>query len=220
MGKNGRGKYKRKKGKKYGRKKGKAIKKKCANPKCRNTFEVPSRYAGRAGARKFCSTTCSNRGNARVLKDLKTRFKEKLKKKGKCLLWTGGTNGSKDVTHRYGIFKIGKQRILAHRFAYQLATGKKVPKNKILIHTCRNTLCCNPKHLKLGTHSDFSEKSRQKGAKHWKTDLTAKDVRYMRKRYKDSGNDRAECEALAEEYGLKSNTVYSIVRGYSWKSVK
>jgi hypothetical protein len=54
----------------------------------------------------------------------------------------------------------GKSR-LAHRIAYQLATGVTLPDvpklradSVCVLHTCDNPPCCNPAHLRLGTQKD------------------------------------------------------------------
>ena len=58
------------------------------------------------------------------------------------------------------IYCDGKQR-LAHRIAYQLATGTKlvdVPRLRsdsiCVLHICDNPPCCNPAHLRLGTQKE------------------------------------------------------------------
>lgn len=53
----------------------------------------------------------------------------------------------------YGHFQIRKGKWeYAHRLAYRLAVG---PLGKLhVLHSCDNPPCCNPKHLRLGTHQE------------------------------------------------------------------
>ncbi len=71
-----------------------------------------------------------------------------------CWIWQGDTR----LNHggvRYGRLITGsranRRRIAAHRFAYELIVGP-IPKELILDHLCRTTLCVNPAHLEPVPH--------------------------------------------------------------------
>lgn len=70
-----------------------------------------------------------------------------------CWHWTAGVGKS-----GYGIFKFKGKSLSAHRVAFELTNGriKAVPgyHGTVVRHTCRNRLCVNPAHLKLGTVGD------------------------------------------------------------------
>ena len=52
----------------------------------------------------------------------------------------------------YGRLVFEKQRYYAHRLSYILSKG---PMGDLLVlHNCDNPRCCNPDHLRLGTHQD------------------------------------------------------------------
>lgn len=80
------------------------------------------------------------------------RFWLKVHKGPGCWNWEGGgrdgygtfTEGHKGKTH------------LAHRLAYELLVGP-IPEGKLLDHRCRNTLCVNPKHLRVVTRKQNRE---------------------------------------------------------------
>lgn len=54
----------------------------------------------------------------------------------------------------YGSFPIGeKGKYQANRVAWMLTNGD-IPDGMHVLHTCDNPSCCNPSHLRLGTHQD------------------------------------------------------------------
>ena len=77
-----------------------------------------------------------------------------------CWNWTAckTTTGYGMLGHRGD----GKHRWRAHRMAYFLTHGK-IPKGMCVLHRCDNRLCCNPKHLWLGTYKDNARDMWAKG---------------------------------------------------------
>ena len=71
------------------------------------------------------------------------RFWAKVKKVDSgCWEWQAGLQGS-----GYGLFcPTHKQKVPAHRFAYELLRGS-IPEGLKLDHLCRNRICVNPSHL-------------------------------------------------------------------------
>ena len=122
---------------------------------CKRTFLVAS--AGRKQA--WCSSSCSNK---RALKDWKKRFWSKVAIgiTAKCWPWTAGRD-----RHGYGRFALpgGATTVRAPRFAWILSRRKKVPAAKIIMHKCDNPPCCNPSHLRLGTHTQNRRDCVRKG---------------------------------------------------------
>lgn len=51
--------------------------------------------------------------------------------------------------------------IRGHRWAYYCATGKWSP--FLILHSCDNRACCNPAHLREGTHEDNMRDMRERG---------------------------------------------------------
>jgi hypothetical protein len=53
----------------------------------------------------------------------------------------------------YGLFRIGSSKYTSNRVAYTIANGE-IRDNLLVTHTCDNSICCNPKHLVLGSQYD------------------------------------------------------------------
>jgi HNH endonuclease len=66
---------------------------------------------------------------------------------GPCWLWTAATN------YGYGVFRIDRRSIYAHRYAYELLVGP-IPDGLQLDHLCRVPPCVNPTHLEPVTHRE------------------------------------------------------------------
>jgi HNH endonuclease len=80
-----------------------------------------------------------------------------------CWMWTGGIQGK-----GYGQFYPQKRNPQgAHRFAWELANGTKVPPGMHVMHSCDTPRCVNPAHLSVGTaaqnHADKTAKGRNPG---------------------------------------------------------
>lgn len=76
------------------------------------------------------------------MKSTEERFWSFVKKTNSCWFWEGYKD--KDGYGQFGISRNVKKR--AHRFSYELLTGKISKKNQ-LDHLCRNRSCVNPEHL-------------------------------------------------------------------------
>lgn len=84
------------------------------------------------------------------------RFLEKIelvygKLTSECWLWTGAKSRGQGNLLWYGSFRIGRQVVRAHKFAFvAIGKGLWVP-GLHLDHLCENSLCVNPKHLEAVT---------------------------------------------------------------------
>ena len=136
-----------------------------------------------------------------------------------CWLWTGhrGTNG-------YGTARFeGLSTRQAHRIAYMLHHGVEL---RLLVHVCHdcpggdNRLCCNPKHLWIGTNADNVADKVRKGRQTFgstagRAKLTESKVRTV---WKLLGRGWTTTR-VASRYQVSSRTIQAIARGESWKHV-
>ncbi|NBS67959.1 hypothetical protein EBT31_03465 [bacterium] len=128
----------------------------------------------------------------------------------------------------YGRVQINSLNYYAHRVIYNLvypgAINLKAPRSSdesgFLLHSCDNPCCCNPKHLRVGTHSDnMADKvargrspdfSSGKGPRCKLTMQQAREVRQLR-------SEGVGVRELAERYGLSLPSMKTLLRGKSYK---
>ena len=67
-----------------------------------------------------------------------------------CLIFMGTTNNQ-----GYGKFRADGKMVFAHRYAYARAFGPIAPGLEVH-HECRNTLCCEPSHLRAVTPEEHA----------------------------------------------------------------
>lgn len=137
----------------------------------------------------------------------------RVKKTKKCWNWTGCTN-----SEGYGQFKINGKLYKTHRIVYYLYDGQ--PKG-IVMHTCDNPKCCNPKHLIDGTMAENSKDMVQKGrAVHPQTKgkdngrskLTEKKVKQIRKM-------DGTLKQIAKKFNVCESTISMIKNRKTWKHI-
>lgn len=121
-----------------------------------------------------------------------------------CLLWTGAL-----VTKGYGHFWWRGDDLATHRTAWELANGRPVPEGLQVLHWCDVPSCCNPGHLRIGTHQenmrDKTIRLRQpRGLKAYGGKLSEDDIRAIRV-------DRRLHRIIAAEYGIAKSLVTDII---------
>lgn len=135
----------------------------------------------------------------------------------KCWDWQAGLD-----SRGYGNFrdpKRGKgQR--AHRIAYELVNNVTLPSDSMehcILHICDNRKCCNPSHLKLGSHAenmaDMKAKGRRKNInsfeRNGRAKLTLEQVKAIR------GDVRGKI-LLSREYNVSPAQIQRIRAGKQW----
>lgn len=102
----------------------------------------------------------------------------------------------------------------AHRIAWELASGQKIEKGQVVMHTCDTPSCCRPSHLLLGSHkanaADRAFKFRSAaGTKNGRSKLVNAQVIEI---YQST----APCRALARQFDIDESTVRGIKSGITW----
>lgn len=163
------------------------------------------------------------RDNPGIINTINNRFYAKvlLPNENGCMFFVGGKNKKK---LGYGIFYDRNGQKRAHRFSYELFYGS-IPKGLEVLHICDTPCCVAPEHLKLGTHKENMEDSKNKG-RHFKiaprygednnmSKLTEKDVLEIRKQL-NAGHVKA---VIAKRFKITKNNLRSIELRKTWNHI-
>lgn len=131
-----------------------------------------------------------------------------------CWEWQGNKHWN-----GYGRINWGKnERYWAHRISYMIYKGP-IPYNKIVMHTCDNPCCVNPKHLILGTQKDNLHDMAKRG-RHGTATLNEESVKVIKWMLKYEYK-RGLMQKLADLYKVKYSIIADIKRNkvYSWVNI-
>lgn len=156
--------------------------------------------------------------------NLADRFWSKVRKTNNpddCWEWQAGLSHS-EAGLGYGSFGYKGKIWAAHRVAWELTSGE-IPDGLWVLHKCDNRKCVNPNHLFLGTVqdnvADMMSKGRlddRKGELNPNSKVTSEQVKCIRECYAMGGITYRE---LGNQFGLKKQQIYNIVRGRRWKHI-
>ncbi len=146
-------------------------------------------------------------------KELK-RFFSYVHKTNTCWLWSGckGYNG-------YGQTYYRGRKERSHRLSYAFFNGKLEP-GLVIMHTCDNPSCVNPKHLRQGTAKantiDCSNKQRLlKGEQQKQSKLKKVDILKIKKLYKEG----LSCAKIGERFDVSHTNIWFILTGKKWRHI-
>lgn len=146
-----------------------------------------------------------------------------------CWEWQGARTSA-----GYGNLSWHGRHVQAHRLAYALTyggialetgfrqLGRAKKYRRFVLHKCDNRLCCNPKHLFLGSMRTNLLDAYSKGRKiqprsgHVNAKLTPAQVRTIRDVYNSGGVRQVD---LAAQYGVSQRVISLIVRHEAYKDV-
>lgn len=129
-----------------------------------------------------------------------------------------------NVNGGYGALRYQGRNERAHRVAYAHANGLALPDidGKVIMHTCDNPPCINPRHLVEGTHQDnmsdmFAKGRRQAaiGERASKTKLTSEQVLDIRRRCARGESDRK----ISADYPVQYSAIRAIRVRKTWSHI-
>lgn len=126
-----------------------------------------------------------------------------------CWTWTG----TKD-RDGYGLIA-GKrvQRIVMHHL-----TGKAVAPAKVVMHSCDNPSCCNPRHLSIGTQrANIADRVRKDRSANGEQNGRARLTKEAAKAIRRSSESMA---AESRKHGVSKWTIRDIRTKRTWRKIK
>lgn len=121
-----------------------------------------------------------------------------------------------DLSKAYGYCKIevNKKKLFVHRIMLINYSGEQ-HLELIACHSCRNRNCCNPNHLRWGTHADnqndrIKDDTDNQGEKNGGSKLTEEEVKQI-------FYDNRKYRIIADEMCVDRKTIYNIKRGKRWR---
>ena len=151
-----------------------------------------------------------------------------------CWEWTAGkvSAGYGAILLPHSISGAKKAQVPAHRLVCLIFHGPPPDADHFALHSCDNPPCCNPRHLRWGTHdenmvdaverdrlkdniSKFNQSERNRGENHHASRLTERQVREIKARLSAGEAVRA----VAREFGVWENSVRQIRDGKTWRWV-
>ena len=130
----------------------------------------------------------------------------------------------------YCVTEIGDQYYLVHRLSWEIHNGPIITApddtsyhGTCVLHKCHNRKCCNPEHLKLGSHRDnmddmtnANRQFRPQGEASALAKLTNEDIYKIRALY---DGRKHTIKQIADTFNVCENTIYRIVYGKAWAHI-
>jgi hypothetical protein len=150
-------------------------------------------------------------------KALRDRFLSRIDKESgaPCWLWTGAK-----CVRGYGRLNVTREKVIkAHRYSWEYFNGRSIPDGLVICHSCDNTSCVNPDHLRADTQAFNNREAIERrrwhpnlGLQNGRAVLTEQSVAEIRQS-KDTQM------VLAARYGVGQTQISRIKRKESWASL-
>lgn len=129
--------------------------------------------------------------------------------KDECWLWIGKSVAGKGYGNISKQVDGVKKKVYAHREMLLLHKGEAPEGMEQALHSCDNTLCCNPHHLSWGNNSRNRREARDRLNNQGNQKLTLVEVTSIK-------SDPRIYREIAESYNVHVSTIAGIKQGRSW----
>lgn len=144
---------------------------------------------------------------------LAQRIARQSQPSGECIAWCGPMHLG------YGRIEWNGKLRLVHRLVVELS-GREVPDDLDVLHSCDNAWCVNPTHLRVGTHADNMKDRDSRGRLHVRrgracpqAKLDAVSVECARVLYAAT---KWPVTRIAKWFGVATNAMWWVLKGKSW----
>ncbi len=179
---------------------------------CGGKIERDPRYSRKQWeSRKYCGHNCFFKEITYSLEQVKVSFEQRytIDILTGCWEWTGGK-----CEKGYGMFTLSQRSIRAHRAAWFIYKGEKIPDHLQGCHKCDNPSCVNPDHIFLGTAKDNSD---DKVAKNRANNLRGEDISKLTSiQVMEAYESTETAHKVAEAFGVCPSTIRNIRRRVTW----
>lgn len=132
----------------------------------------------------------------------------KIGKPNECWLWHGPLESDKGHDNRTGSFWFNKKKMLSYQVAYLIDRAEEAPPR--LTHSCRNRLCCNPRHIVV------KEKRKQRKLEQIAWKLSEEKAKLVRRLWRQ-GASQIE---LAYMFNVCQPTIKQIVHNETYQNTR
>ena len=128
--------------------------------------------------------------------------------------------------HGYGLFAAGGTLHRTSRFCYEHGDGlytKEITGKLRIATSCRNKMCCNPKHMVLNSQQEVFDKMRAAGqisvgSKCKQSKLIESDIINIRARYTPRSLSDG-LKPISEDYSVSPGCIRDIIIRKTWRHV-
>lgn len=141
-------------------------------------------------------------------------FWNKVRKSDSCWEWIGQLNHA-----GYGMFRKGNKLARAHRISFSMSN--QLSDSDIILHSCNNRKCVNPKHLRIGSQKENFHDSILAGTapiceNNGQSKLTKEEVSKIKEMYIPR---KFGCVKISRFFNISRRQVSRILSGEAWRFV-
>jgi hypothetical protein len=132
----------------------------------------------------------------------------------------GGEDECWDYTGRWNerarncYYRLGGKDVIPYRLVYELVHGIELRSDQLILHSCDNRRCCNPRHMRIGDHAENMQDMRER-ERHGLPHHTVRAILKLCADFPDLTD-----AVIASRFGLSRRHVNNIRNGKRYEHIK